>query len=483
MKYPVFILFSALLAWPLASQAQAASSDAPDSSVIPDDPDSLFQPGTPETGQSAPEPAVTPAGASSRLLQAKGVEVGGTLFSDYTAFLTWADSYPDLSHPTEGVSNQFVPNLEADLFFDARPFETLRIFTKLKALYPFSSETSVPGTRAAPLSPLSTGQGTAVPNISVFEVYADLAYKDRLYLRAGQQVVNWGVGYFFSPADLFSVTPIDPMRPALEREGPLALRINAPFADVDNFYLYVVADQDLAADGTFHLDDLGIAPKVEFLLGSAEVGLGAFYQKSRRPKAMATVTGSVFGTIGFFGEGVLSCGKDRILADAVPGAPGVFLTSRDRTTPTFSGTIGARYLQPDWHVSITAQYYYNGQGYADAAQEQAAIAAYILQLQGMPPIGPQLAAADVLQTGMHYIAGLVSWNDILGSKVDLSLFYEGNLSDGSGVASPSIAFTPFRHFTLAFAPYFSYGPDNTELVSLFGRLSLSLKLTLGESPF
>ena len=67
--------------------------------------------------------------------------------------------------------------------------------------------------------------------------------------------------------------------------------------------------------------------------------------------------------------------------------------------------------------------------------------------------------------------------------MDLGLFSEANLSDGSGVVSPSVSFTPFRSFTATFAPYVSFGPDTTEFVTQFGRLSLSLKLTIGTVAF
>jgi hypothetical protein len=385
MKRFAFILVSAFLAMTAAAGAQSA---------IPEDPDSLFAPDT-------PAPAAAPAPPAPA---AKGVEVGGALFSDYTGYLSWPAAYPDLANLSAGASSRFVPNLEADLYFDARPVDELRVFTKLKAVYPFTA-----------------------PGISVFEVYADLSYRDQVYFRAGQQVVNWGVGYFFSPADIISLTPIDPLRPDLERAGPLALKINVPFADVDNMYLYFVANQAFATNGDFRLDDIAVAPKVEFLLGKWEIGAGGSYQRNQGPKAMMTATGSVFGQLGLFAEGVLS------------------------SALIFSGTIGARWLQADWHFSAVVQYYFNGDGYESP--------------------------------GKHYVAGQASWTDILSSRIDLGLFYEGNLSDGSGVASPSIAFTPFRNFTMTFAPYITYGSDGTEFVSMFGRLSLSMKLTLGTGSF
>ena len=448
MKYFVLILASVFMAMPARTGAQ---------SVIPDNPDSLFDQPPVEQPSAPAVPAVAPAALAAYGI-ARGVEVGGYLYSDYTGFLKWTRAYPDPADPAAGVSSLFVPDLEADLYFDARPFDTVRVFTKLKAVYPFGG-------------------------ISVFEAYADLNSNDRVYLRAGQQVVNWGVGYFFSPADIISITPIDPLQPGRERQGPLALRMNAPFADVDNLYLYVVARQELVQSGDFRLEDLAVAPKVEVLLGAWEIGIGAYYQRDQRPKVMMTATGSIVGQIGLFAEGVLSRGRDRVIVQEVPGAPGTFTTSTDTTTPTFSGTVGARYLQADWHISAIVQYFYNGQGYRDAAGENAANAAYALQIQGTPPGGPRLLPTDVFQPGTHYLAGLVSWTDILGSKVDLGLFSEANLSDGSGVVSPSVSFTPFRSFTAVFAPYISYGPDNTEFVTQFGRFSLSLKLTIGTVSF
>ena len=345
MKFIALILTSVFLAMTAAAGAQ---------SVVPDNPDSLFdqspgdQPAEPVAGPAAP---AAPAPSLAR-----GVEVGGYLYSDYTGFLKWTRAYPDPADLTAGASALFVPDLEADLYFDARPFDTVRVFTKLKAVYPFTA-------------------------ISVFEAYADVNFNDRIYLRAGQQVVNWGVGYFFSPADIISITPIDPLQPDRERQGPLALRLNAPFAEVDNLYLFIIANQALISGGNYRLEDLAVAPKAEVVLGAWEIGVGAYYQKDQGPKAMVTATGSVFGQIGLFGEGVFSRGMDRVIVQESSGAPGTVTTFTDTTTPAFSGTIGARYLQADWHISAVVQYYFNGQGYRDAAGENTANAAYALQTQ------------------------------------------------------------------------------------------------------
>jgi hypothetical protein len=439
MKHIGFLVVSALLALPGLAGAQ---------SVIPDDPDSLFQADAVPAPQAAASVPAAPA-------LARAIEIGGTLYSDYTAFLSWNDS---------GTSTLFAPNLQADIYFDARPFDTVRVFSKLRAVSPYTWPPAVPGT----------------PPITIFELYADVNRDGRFSVRVGQQVMNWGVGYFFSPADIISLTPIDPLRPELVRPGPLAVKLNMPFAGVDNFYLYLVANQGFQPGDAYSLLDMAVAPRVEVLLGGWEMGLGAYYQRSQRPKAMMTATGSLFGQIGLFAEGVLSRGMDKV---RVQEQAGTFLTTIDDTTPVFSGTLGARWLQSDWYISLVVQYYYNGQGYADAASERAAVAAYALKLQGSPPTGPALSSTDVFQPGRHYLAGLATWTDILASRVDLALFAEANVSDGSGVVSPSVSYTPFRGFMLTFAPSMTYGENGTELVAMFGRFSLSLKLTVAAGSF
>ncbi len=523
MKRSLVLALGAVLSLAVLStaHAQSASNGSTDQAGIPENPDSLFGPSAPSAPEQGKSPAAqppaepsaepeggmiqnlpqsqaqTPPLAVTGLLQSTSVQIGGYLFSDYTAFVTWANAYPDLSNLPSGSSNQLIPNLEGDIFFDARPYTYFRVFGKFRAIYPFASTQSVTETQTTPLSSLySLQSGTPpIPNISVFELYADVNYKERVFFRVGQQVVNWGVGYFFSPADVISLSSINPLQPTLEREGPVALKMNVPFADVDNFYLYVIANQAFAQGGTFYLDDLAVAPKVEFVVGDYEIGIGGYYQKNQRPKAMVTATGSLFGKIGVFGEGVVSYGADRTFVEqglttlATTPLPLVvpYQSFTDTTTPYFSGTIGGSYLQPDWHFSLFAQYYYNGQGYSQASQEQAALSLYGAQQRaialGIQPPGPLLSLSDLVQPGRHYLAGALSWSDIHSSGVDLGLFYEGNLSDGSGVISPSVAYTPFQYFTVSLAPYMSYGGQNTEFVSLFGYLSLSLKLTVGEGAF
>ena len=76
-------------------------------------------------------------------------------------------------------------------------------------------------------------------DISLHELFLDYTLWDRLYLRAGKQTVNWGVGYFFSPADVINIGRIDPFDAEAPREGPLALKAHYPMGS-NNYYVYVI---------------------------------------------------------------------------------------------------------------------------------------------------------------------------------------------------------------------------------------------------
>ena len=462
-----------LLAIPMYAGAQSAQN-----------PDDMFG------GNMVQEqPAQAPASGPESLLQSKGVDIGGYLFSDYTTFAFWQSAYPTVSDPTSGVSSSFVPDLEADVYLDARPYTFFRVFGKLKTVFPFGgSALGVSQAQTSPFTPIyspPSGSGISVPSISVLELFADIAADEKLFLRVGQQVIHWGVGYFFSPADILSLAPINPLQPTLERQGPLALAVTVPFAGVDSASLYVVANQALGS--AFDPSRLGVAPKVEVVLGNYEVGVGGYYQKDQRPKAMMTATGSFFGALGVFEEGVVSYGSDRVLVKPLPGAPGGWQSFTDTTTPFFSGTVGLSYGESSQHVSVIVQYYYNGQGCSSLSQEQGAAGLFASQQAaleaGAQPFGPPLSPNDPLLPGRHYLAGSATWKDIRASNVDLGVFYEGNLSDGSGVVSPSAAYTPFQYFTVTLAPFVGYGATGSEFVTKFGYFAVSLKVTAGAGAF
>jgi hypothetical protein len=383
------------------------------------------------------------------------VEIGGDF--RFEAKSSWA--YDGIEVPADLAEQALEVDLGAKVFLDARPSEDLRVFARMNLSYPFSD-----------------GGGTRGFDevFHVMELFSDFRLDDALFFRAGKQTIHWGVGWFFSPADLLNVTKIDPEDPEAELEGPVALKVQAPIA-AHNLYLYVVLED--AAD----VYDVALAPKVEILAGDAEIGLGAYYRSGRAPAAMATITSAV-GDFDLFAEGVLSRGSDRVFVVEDPAAPlGVSTRTWDeRLFP--SATAGLRYRWADdrswFDLAIAAQYLYNGQGYEDPdliAANPAGVAA-LLAAGG-------LSRGDLLQRGRHYGALSASWTEMFASDLTLSALWLANLADGSGAISPAIRWDCSDELRLSLKVSLMYGGAGAEYSPLGEAATVSLSAILGSGSF
>lgn len=429
----------AVLLLVLAAVFPAVSQDAdPDTIVI--DEDALFgEPAVESEAEDAGPERDSPEDASglveelesadadidSLLLTSPGVELGGRYGFSATGGWFWDDSiFGDLAAPDR---NTLGVELGADVFFDARPSRETRVFGKAAITYPFDD---------------GGGVRSFDEVFHVKELFSDFNWKDVLFFRGGKHTLNWGVGTFFSPADLLNITEIDPEDPDAEREGPVSLKANLPL-DVHNLYLYLIAGNVTS------VEDIGVAARTELVLGSMEIGAGALYQKDAAPSAMLTLSAAV-GDIDFFAETVLRYGSDRTFLVESAAPPGLEAVSYDSSL-FFNATIGFSAMISfdayDSALGFSAQYLYNGEGYADSrilADNQAAV----LALLGSGDIG----AADLRSTGRHYAAASGSWSNIGGSLFTARLFWMHNLSDMSGFLRPVLSIEVFDGLLIDLKP-------------------------------
>ncbi|WP_461359136.1 DUF1302 domain-containing protein [Candidatus Darwinibacter acetoxidans] len=302
--------------------------------------------------------------------------------------------------------DRFRASLDSQLYLDARPDPNFRAFGKVGLGYDASG-------------------GEDAFKSKLLELFADFNYDNKVFFRAGKQNVKWGVGYFFSPADIINIGRIDPLDPEAEREGPVTLKVHYPKGS-SNFYLYSLFD------GVKELKEIALAPKLEFVVGKTEFGLGGFYRQDEPPRLMATVSSS-FGEVGFFGEAVLSFGTERGFLE--PRGPVYEVVERDGVF--LQATAGGMYRFKDdtgrFDLAATVQYYFNGEGYRD--QEGIKKVRLALLNQQLPPVvNPlKLGSVALVGSGRHYAAGALNWNRILGSKLSASLLLTANLSDQSGL--------------------------------------------------
>src|SRR5690606_34381728 len=201
------------LAWNVASPSTAAGLEddiwlwAGSDDFFSMDEDALF-------GSGGVLTEIEPALGSSleeAFLVREGIDVGGRYSASAEAAWAWT---PEEGRPAAGKAERRA-DLAGSLFLDARPSRNLRAFAKIRGEVRLTE------------TPLD-------PNVALHELFVDFDLSETAFLRLGKQTVEWGVGYFFSPADIINVGRIDPENPETEREGPVALRLHVP-SGRDNF--------------------------------------------------------------------------------------------------------------------------------------------------------------------------------------------------------------------------------------------------------
>ena len=444
------VLAGLLLASALSAQEPAAEGGAGDE-------EALFGPeGTGAAGVVG-EIEAEEADPGAVLLRSDGVEIGGRFRFDASSGWSWDGAAGPFGAGATDDSLEL--DLGARLFLDARPSETFRVFGKTDISFPFTDQG---GTRSFD------------EVFRVLELFSDFQLGDSVFFRAGKQTINWGVGWFFSPADLLNITEIDPEDPEAEREGPVALKIQAPVG-AHNLYLYAVFEDAARAE------EIALAPRLELVLGDSELGVGGFYRAGDAPAAMATLTTSL-SDFSLFAEGVLSYGSNRTFVAEDPASP-TGLATRTVTDRLFpAATAGFLYRdaddERDFDVSVSAQYLYNGEGYADARLLRRN-AGGVAALLG----AGELAGSDLAGTGRHYAAVNAGWNDLLGSDFTLACLWLGNLSDGSGRVVPSLRWQVIDELDLSLEAGFGYGEAGSEYAPSGEGMTLTLSARLGSGGF
>ena len=281
------------------------------------------------------------------------IKVGGSLTAGITTnTILYSPASTDFG---ENLKNtKLKPDLSALLSVDARPTETLRIYTKFGLAYPFVNN-ATSATYQTATTPYPTFKTTTSINdwFKLKELFTDFSIKDTAFFRFGIHTVTWGAGYFFSPvSDMINTTSIDPENPEKQVDGALNLRTQIIIPNSQNcLWFYVIPSTKFEGQtAEAYARDTALAGKADILIGNWELGLGAFYKYQNAPKAMLTATGSL-KKVSFFGELVYSYGA---------ASEWTKNTDWDDKTSIFQTTAGLSYYWKDPMITLAAQYYYNG---------------------------------------------------------------------------------------------------------------------------
>jgi len=311
---------------------------------------------------------------------------------------------------------------------------------------------------------------------------------------------------------------IDAEDPSAERQGPLHFRMQYP-SGRNNLYLYLVADQaEKPQDTTYAL-------KYELVSGGSEISFAGVYSYTGVPRLVSTLSTSL-GEVRLFAEGLVSFGSSRVFTAvsavqpefAEDTEPADRYTALDTFTidnlPLASATAGFTYNRTDPDLFLVGQYYFNGEGYplntvVGEGRTLLDSAYYLLLNPGANGLAkdeeeqtedyrdpPALNFSDVTNFARHYGAAALSWNSIAGTDLSASIFWIGNLTDSSGIISPTLSWSVIERVSASFGLRMTYGRSGTEFADpagLFAQdpendpqeptLSLTVQFSIGGGSF
>ncbi|HWR11778.1 MAG TPA: hypothetical protein VN445_08145 [Rectinemataceae bacterium] len=459
-KQAKLCIIVALLCASVALGAQESS----EGSEIDMNLDSLFGEEVVEIASDAPTATGDPVTAA---LKSDKVRIGGSFYGTLAPTATWTSLWDGGSDLLDPDRKDLSSSLKSTLFFDARPKEDFRVYGSVKTSWPFSTATT---------------DSIEVPNISIFELFADFSMNDKLFFRFGKSTVKWGVGYFWSPADVINLEQINLLDAEAQREGPVNFRVHIPVPGTqNNFYMYTILDENSVA-----FETTALAAKAEFLLGNYELGLGAYYRYDTAERAMLTLTGPI-GNLDVFGEAMVSRGSGKtFVTDIQTTSPYTIATSStadNRENLYFSASAGFLYNDSNNNMTAIGQYYYNGEGYSTATKDALVAKAKLAIASAVATPDPAAAAALsaslaslIYGSGQHYAALSFSKGELFTEDFSASIIAVANLSDWSGIVKPTFSYAVHDNLSLALSPTFFFGPADGEYAFLAGGDAVTLSL-------
>lgn len=423
-------------------------------------------------------------------LESNKLRIGGSLNAELGLKYMWADPYTKKNDAKNAFLNpevaQLQPTIGANLFFDARPVQDLKLYGKFLFEFPFeknlNGKISVPKSLVPPNGVDIPVSVNGSPNFKIWEMYTDFSTKDIAFFRFGKHTVKWGTGYFYSPADVINISRIDPQKPTADREGPVSLRTHIVIPKTQyNIWLYLLPDTE-----TFKPQYTVGAAKAEFVFGDWELGVGGWYRYEKAPRFITTLSGSIAGKVAVFAEGVFAWGSDYTYYKN-----DTMLTPYTvKNKPFFQATLGGSYSNADSHTMIAFQYYYNGFGYANTKAADRIIDSAVALADPRNHFTPEEAknileksreVAAMGNRGQHYIAFTVSQNKIGTEDLTANLFQQFAITELEGLTTLSLNWRIFKFVQMSTGPIFSYPLSSSSHSK--GSIGYNLSFKLGGGKF
>jgi hypothetical protein len=399
--------------------------------------------------------------AASKLNNSKSTSMSGVI---NTAFFAYANRnwFDNLHRSNVQLTNFTVGNLMLDI----RLPQGAKAFANLEAQYvPIASSV----------------------NVGLRELFVDGNIKNKVFLRMGKQVLQWGRCNLWNPTDLINVEKKLFIQKIGYREGAYGLKMHIPFGT--NYNIYAFLDTKSASS----VYSLALAGKFEFLLGGTEMAFSLWDKKSFHPVAGYDISTRVAG-VDITGELSLSDGAN---TNSLKVENGMLTESKSGDWQTRACIdIGKQFdfLNFSRALSVTMSFYYNGAGYdgnmfTDSSNyffKQPVIAMNTSGAPAMPQVMVNGTKKDFLlghdlyeqhSYSRYYLALFTGINRFFLSGLTNSLNVVANLEQGSMIVSGGLNYATLSEFFTGITISGFIGKKNTEYT--FQNQALSVQLTAG----
>lgn len=308
------------------------------------------------------------------------------------------------------------------------------------------------------------------------QAYAQYAFGDGATLRVGKQRIAWGSGFAWNPTNRLE-RPKNPANTSLEQEGTLAVRLDVLPATWAGLILVASRSDPAAGDLPFATgtgERNSGALRLRVLARDTDLAL-VMSGGERQPTLVGFDVGRDVHGLALHAEGAFYDGSElapaRLDQRFFRLATGVLWT-RDTT-------------------SLTAEYFYNGEGYDDARASGYLAGLDTAYAAATNPALPQPAREDALRqylvgasipfaSGLglrrHYLQASWSRSEIRGQWT-ASVRGVMGLSDGGVALTPGVSWAPRGNVTLSLDGVLLLGPDDSEyrLAPLRGAVQARVK--------
>ncbi len=408
----------------------------------------------------------------------KSVELTGNIQS----ISAYGMSSKFLKGNTNTDVNQWIPAMQGNLLLDIRLTQGVKAFANVQASYtpsnPQYAQYLTGSSGSAPASPGSANTNTSTTTLNIQELFMDANINNQVYFRAGKQVLQWGVGNFWSPSDLINVQKqsfyaISGYSQYIE--GSYGLKTHIPFGTSANLYGFI------NMNGATRPEDMAFAAKAEFLVNPVEFAFAIWAKDKFHPIYAFDLTTRLFNAVDFRGEASFA---DYDMTPRISNAVSTVNYIVYGQTINITGTNAVPYSVSnqfvtkasvgftrtfDWdipdRISLTLELYYKSDGYTENLFKND----YDRQFLSFTP--------GYYNTSDFYAynwALITSFNEFIDQNVTLSLNMIGNFIDYSFILGPTVSWSPVYDFTISLSAFGYIGDVNTEYTFLGNGLTVFL---------